>query len=108
MYRYQAVLLRARFDEHKDEVDMIKAKKLLQEGEQELQLKAHPQPFKWPDAPGGVAYGREYTIPDWILDMWHPYEKAQYPEYFAVREKRKQEYIDRWEKKYGKPEADAH
>jgi len=40
--------------------------------------------------------------------MWHPYEKAQYPEYFAVREKRKQEYIDRWEKKYGKPEADAH
>jgi len=29
-------------------------------------------------------------------------EKAQYPEYFARRHQRKLEYIERWEKKYGK------
>jgi NADH dehydrogenase (ubiquinone) 1 beta subcomplex subunit 9 len=46
LYRYHAVLLRARFDESKGEQDMIKAKKLLQAGEQELWLKQHPQPFK--------------------------------------------------------------
>jgi len=33
--------------------------------------------------------------------MWHPYEKAAMPEYFARRELRKKEYIERWEKKYG-------
>jgi NADH dehydrogenase (ubiquinone) 1 beta subcomplex subunit 9 len=40
------VLLRARFDENKDEVDMRKAKKLLIDGEKELFMKQHPQPFK--------------------------------------------------------------
>jgi len=29
-------------------------------------------------------------------------ERAQYPEYFARRHQRKLEYIERWEKKYGK------
>jgi NADH dehydrogenase (ubiquinone) 1 beta subcomplex subunit 9 len=40
--------------------------------------------------------------------MWHPLERAQYPEYFARREQRKKEYIERWEKKYGKADAEAH
>ena len=43
-----------------------------------------------------------------MLDMWHPLERAQYPEYFSRRELRKKEYIERWEKKYGKAEVDAH
>jgi len=41
-----------------------------------------------------------------LLDMWHPLERAQYPEYFARRHQRKLEYIERWEKKYGKAEND--
>lgn len=41
-----------------------------------------------------------------MLDYWHPLEKAQYPEYFARREQRKIEYIEKWEKKYGKPQHD--
>ena len=36
-----------------------------------------------------------------VLDFWHPYEKAAYPEYFARREVRKREFVERWEKKYG-------
>jgi len=38
-----------------------------------------------------------------LLDMWHPLERAQYPQYFERRHQRKLEYIERWEKKYGKP-----
>ncbi|KAF5400626.1 hypothetical protein PHET_06213 [Paragonimus heterotremus] len=29
------------------------------------------------------------------LDFWHPLEKLQYPDYFARREKRKQEFVER-------------
>ena len=56
-----------------------------------------------PHSPGGVAYGREVIPPDWVLDYWDPIEKAAYPKYFALREKRKREYLEMWEKKYGKP-----
>lgn len=61
-----------------------------------------------PESPGGVAYGRELKSPDWVLDLWHPDEKAQYPEYFARREQRKKDYIAYWEKKYGKAEEPHH
>lgn len=105
-FRYQAVLMRARFDEHKDEKDLRKAKKLLLDGQRELFLKTHPQPVKFPDAPGGVAFQRTSPPPDWLLDVWHPLEKAQYPEYFALREIRKKEYIERWEKDFGKPDSE--
>ncbi|XP_055892513.1 NADH dehydrogenase [ubiquinone] 1 beta subcomplex subunit 9-like [Biomphalaria glabrata] len=101
-FRYQAVVMRARFDENKNETDLRKAKKLLLDGQKELFLKSHAQPMKFAESPGGVAYQRHFPPPDWILDTWHPYEKAQYPEYFALREIRKKEFIDRWEKQYGK------
>ncbi|BFZ13253.1 hypothetical protein BsWGS_16292 [Bradybaena similaris] len=106
-FRYQAVLLRARFDENKNEVDARKAKKLLLDGQKELTLKTNPQPIYFPNSPGGVAYERHFPTPDWILDAWHPFEKAQYPEYFALREIRKKEYIERWEKQYGKSEDEV-
>ena len=67
--------------------------------------------FKSPGAnnPGGLAYGREVELPDWVLDYWHPLEKAQYPDYFARREQRKKEYVIWWEKQYGKSEPrDEH
>lgn len=64
--------------------------------------------FAVPDSPGGVAYGREVIPPDWVLDYWHPLEKAQYPEYFARREERKKEFVKMWEKKYGKSDYVPH
>ncbi|GFQ85564.1 NADH dehydrogenase 1 beta subcomplex subunit 9 [Trichonephila clavata] len=108
LYRYHAVLLRARFDEHKDEKDLRKAKVLLEEGEKELEEDLHYQPVKFSYSPGGINYGRTVPIPDVVLDFWHPLEKARYPEYFARREIRKQEYIARWEQKYGKPHVSEH
>lgn len=45
--------------------------------------------FLGANSPGGNAHGRSVELPDWVLDYWHPLEKAQYPDYFARREKRK-------------------
>ena len=39
-----------------------------------------------------------------MLDVWHPLEKLAYPEYFARRDVRKLEFIERYEKQYGKQE----
>lgn len=125
MYRYHAVIMRARFDENKDIQDLRVAKELIAKAEEELFLKQHwhPRKCRWsivvrfgivtqffavPESPGGVAYLREVKVPDWMLDHWHPLEKAQYPEYFARREQRKQEYLKNWEKKYGKSLGTSH
>lgn len=51
-------------------------------------------------SPGGVAYERDIKIPDWVLDYWHPIEKAAFPKYFALREQRKKEFIKFWERNY--------
>ncbi|XP_076315351.1 NADH dehydrogenase [ubiquinone] 1 beta subcomplex subunit 9-like [Tachypleus tridentatus] len=103
-FRFNAVLLRQRFEENRNITDMRIAKQLIEQGEDELFHKSHYQPLKFPCSPGGVAYERVVGSPDWVLDYWHPLEKAQYPEYFARREQRKKEYIELWEKTYGKPE----
>ncbi|XP_019628861.1 PREDICTED: NADH dehydrogenase [ubiquinone] 1 beta subcomplex subunit 9-like [Branchiostoma belcheri] len=99
-FRYEATLLRARFDEHKDEVDMVKAVKLLKAGEEEFLQRQHPQPYIFPDSPGGTTYERyqAYQHPDWLLDHWHPSERARYPEYFKKREQRLKLVKEAWEK----------
>ncbi|KAL1513570.1 hypothetical protein ABEB36_002967 [Hypothenemus hampei] len=107
IFRYHATILRKRFDDNK-QVDMITAKQLISEGEDELFSQIHYAPAKFPESPGGVAYEREVTPPDWVVDYWHPLEKAQYPEYFARREQRKKEFIKLWEQQYGKSTAGHH
>ncbi|XP_034952340.1 NADH dehydrogenase [ubiquinone] 1 beta subcomplex subunit 9 [Chelonus insularis] len=105
-YRYEAVLLRHEFDKNKDIKDLRVAKKLLLEGEAELMKWRHPQPLCFVDSPGGAAFQRYTPPPDWVVDYWHPTEKAMYPKYFATREKRKREYIKFYNKQY--PNAQKH
>lgn len=102
------MLLRDRFDKNCKMNDLREIEKVMEEGENELFLKQHPQPRKFPESPGGVAYEREVIPPDWVVDYWHPLEKAQYPDYFARREQRKKEYLAMWDKKYGKGTGDHH
>ena len=40
------MLLRVRFDEHVNEIDMLKAKQMLLDGQAELIARSHPQPLK--------------------------------------------------------------
>lgn len=44
-FRFNAVLMRDRFDRNKDIKDMRVARTLVEEGEAELFAKQHPQPF---------------------------------------------------------------
>ncbi|KAL0100305.1 hypothetical protein PUN28_019577 [Cardiocondyla obscurior] len=108
--RFEAALLRERFDKNKDMKDMIYAKHLLQEGQKELFSKVHYQPIEFPNSVRGVAYGREVETEDWILDFWHPLEKAAYPKYFARREQLKDEYIKWYFETYPeeKKKIDSH
>lgn len=102
MYRYQAVLLRQRFEENRCVSDPKVATYLVEQGEEELEKNKHYQTVCYHNSPGGSCYQREVVPPDWVLDYWHPLEKAQYPEYFQRREQRKKEFIAFWEKMYGK------
>ncbi|XP_014294338.1 NADH dehydrogenase [ubiquinone] 1 beta subcomplex subunit 9 [Halyomorpha halys] len=108
VFRYQATLMRARFDENKKITDEVKAARLLKEGEEELAKKVHYMPKQFPLTIGGNAYDRAAHIPDWVLDYWHPLEKAQYPEYFKRREERKIEYMKMYERQYGPQTPNDH
>uniref|UniRef100_A0A2K5EUT1 NADH dehydrogenase [ubiquinone] 1 beta subcomplex subunit 9 n=1 Tax=Aotus nancymaae TaxID=37293 RepID=A0A2K5EUT1_AOTNA len=90
-YRYYAWLMRARFEEHKNEKDMTKAIQLLREAEEDFWYRQHPQPYIFSDSPGGTSYERYecYKVSENCLDTWHPSQKAMYPDYFAKREKGK-------------------
>ncbi|KAF6018227.1 hypothetical protein EB796_023458 [Bugula neritina] len=105
-FRYHVVLLRDRFDQNAHITDVREAKKILVEGEKELWEKHYPSRIRFGESPGGAAFNRTKYIPDWVLDTWHPYEKAAFPEYFARREIRKKEYLERWENKYGQKAAE--
>ncbi|XP_045781953.1 NADH dehydrogenase [ubiquinone] 1 beta subcomplex subunit 9-like isoform X1 [Maniola jurtina] len=99
--RYHQVILRSRFDKNKCEKDPKEQRRLYWVGEHELFDKTHPIPIaKFTHSTGiagGPAFERVVQPPDWVLDYWHPLEKAQYPQYFRCREARKCEYIRHWQ-----------
>ncbi|XP_071959712.1 NADH dehydrogenase [ubiquinone] 1 beta subcomplex subunit 9-like [Antedon mediterranea] len=95
-FRYEATLLRARFNEHKDEKNLQKAQTILKAGEEEFWEKQHPQPYIFIDSPGGTRYERKIPPPDWAMNLWHPTEKARYPSFFAKRNKRIADEQARW------------
>ncbi|CAH8643906.1 unnamed protein product [Schistosoma guineensis] len=69
-YRYHAVLMRARFEENRNIKDAVLARKMLEDGWAELKQIEAPYPYKYPDAPGGAAYGRETVFSDFILKKY--------------------------------------
>ncbi|XP_045675298.1 NADH dehydrogenase [ubiquinone] 1 beta subcomplex subunit 9-like [Phyllostomus hastatus] len=99
-YWYFACLMRAWFEEHKNETDMVKATQLLREAEKEFWHNQHPQPYIFLNSPGGTSYERYkcYKVPEWCLDDWHPTQKAMYPDYFARREQWKKLRRESWER----------
>lgn len=44
-------------------------------------------------------------IPEWLLNHWHPTEKAMYPDYFSKREQWKQLRMQSWDKEVSCPPA---
>ncbi|CAB3229719.1 unnamed protein product [Arctia plantaginis] len=100
--RYHQVHLRSEFDKNKCIKDAKEQRRLLWVGLHELFMKQNPlMVAKFARSYGicaGVAPERVVTPPDWILDYWHPLEKAHFPDYFKRREQRKCEYIQLWHK----------
>lgn len=45
-WRYESALIRERFEKNRNQLDLIKAKQLLLEGERELEDRKHPYPFR--------------------------------------------------------------
>ena len=80
---------------------MKHAKNLMLKVEDKLFEEMEYDPKRFPDSPGGCAYQRVDVYPDHLLDFWHPVEKALYPKYFALREKRKKEFEEFYVKEYG-------
>jgi hypothetical protein len=83
--------MRERFDKTREEKDMRKLAAMVEEGEEELFRNQHFQPFVWKNDPGGILYQRYHLANDNLLDIWHPWEKVLYKNYFDTREKRKEE-----------------
>ncbi|XP_070777953.1 NADH dehydrogenase [ubiquinone] 1 beta subcomplex subunit 9 isoform X2 [Enoplosus armatus] len=102
-------ILRARFDDNKNEKDMVKATMMLKAGEEEFWANQHPQPYIFPDSPGGTSYERYecYKVPEWLLDHWHPSEKAMYPDYFSKREQWKKLRMQSWDKEVAQLQAET-
>lgn len=101
--RFQKLVLRAQFDKNKNIKDMRAARALLEKTEKKFKDDMHPvHKFGLPwhqFSKNGIAYGRVLESPDWVMDLYHPLVKAQYPYYFAKREEMKDEYIRMWKRK---------
>ncbi|XP_017879509.1 NADH dehydrogenase [ubiquinone] 1 beta subcomplex subunit 9 [Ceratina calcarata] len=106
-YRYEAVLLRQRFEENRNIVDARVAKQKLLEGQEELFKKQHWEVWQFPNSPGGICYERYSKPDDFVMDYWDPWEKARYPQYFAKREELKKEYEKLYNKMYPAESKDA-
>eukprot|EP00731_Ephydatia_muelleri_P018747 Em0011g787a len=78
-WRQEAVILRAKFDAHKDLKDIARAAQLLEEGEREFERRKHPDPYISPEAPEGSKWERNMAPPPHVLEML-PIEKQWYEE----------------------------
>lgn len=107
LFRFDACLLRARFDETLKIKDNRVLAKMVDEGEHELFEKQHADPRRFKNDPEGICYNREHDTPDWLMDSWHPWEKVQTLDFFDKREKLKEDFNDYYEKSLAKKYQEA-
>lgn len=93
--------LRKEFEKNLGLKDMRKIKALMDEQTEKVKPMYGEEPVKYPFSENGIAWQREFSVEDAVLDHWHPYQKAQYPEFFAKREEMKEEYLKLYEETYG-------
>merc|ERR1712059_18623 len=110
-FRFEAAVLRNRFDESLKVNDMRIQAKMLEDGEHEVWEQQHYDPKIFKGDPGGIIYQRGTDAYDWVFDQWHPWEKVQMMDFFEKRETLKKEFHNYYEesltKKY-QPEAPSN
>ena len=72
--RFEAVLMRARFDATRECKDMRKCAAMLEVAEDMLFECQHLYPFKYKFDEGGIMFARVHNFPDYLHDIWHPWE----------------------------------
>jgi len=92
-FRYDATVMRDRFEQTRAIKDMRILAVMLAEGEKELHHKQHIQPIIKKHDFDGIEHHRYHLPYDQIQDHWHPWEKAAFVDYFELREKRKEEMV---------------
>ncbi|XP_023332794.1 NADH dehydrogenase [ubiquinone] 1 beta subcomplex subunit 9 [Eurytemora carolleeae] len=97
-HRFNATVLRARFDETRNEKDMRVNAARLEEAKHELWEKQHSDPIIFKNDAGGICYRREHTHLDYLFDQYHPWEKVMMRDFFERRETLKKEYEEYFEK----------
>ncbi|KAL4234261.1 ndufb9 [Mactra antiquata] len=95
--RFLMMKMRGQLEENRN-VEPKVAKELVADFEKQVKHIETPFPLRFANSPGGTNFGRSMPDPDWVLDTWHPFEKAQYPSYFALRDIRKREFLERNER----------
>ncbi|KAF7635045.1 hypothetical protein Mgra_00005486 [Meloidogyne graminicola] len=84
-YRFQLVLMRARFDANKDVKEVQMAQYLLADGCRQLWANRNSMPFRFPDDIGGSNYDRAHWTPDELIEDRNHYtwpEREQFPYFF--------------------------
>merc|ERR1719454_2364832 len=92
-------MLRARFEKHKNETDMVRASALLKAGEEEWWVNRHHSPFLLPWAEGGLAFQRQWknSRAASMMNYWSPEDRARYPDIYEKYEKLQQLRQESWE-----------
>jgi len=89
--RYQAVVIRDRFEQTRDIKDKRILAVMLEEAEKEWLYKRHPQPQLFANDYDGITH-HQFALPYChLMDAWHPWEKAPYIDYFTKREQMKKD-----------------
>merc|ERR1712020_17666 len=82
--------------------DLKKLAVMLEQGEEEVFQKQFVTPFVYKDNEGGIIYDRRMDMVDDLMDNWHPWEKANYMDYFEKRKKLKEEIYTYWDQSLSK------
>uniref|UniRef100_A0A6M2DCY4 NADH dehydrogenase [ubiquinone] 1 beta subcomplex subunit 9 n=1 Tax=Xenopsylla cheopis TaxID=163159 RepID=A0A6M2DCY4_XENCH len=100
LQRIKMTEARHAFEKNRCLISKADIEKAINAAEDYIFQEQHYCPLYYAHSPNGVAYQREVVAPDWVLDYWHPLEKAMYPKYFKKREERKKEYLEWYDKMY--------
>ena len=112
--KFKRLQIRREFDKNKAIKDVRVARDLLTRTEEDFTENVmhpnHRYDFRpWhPFSKHGISFERELESPDYVMDFYHPLEKARYPFWFAKREQMKDEYLALWNKKYGGTPPASH
>ncbi|RKP11362.1 hypothetical protein BJ684DRAFT_22078 [Piptocephalis cylindrospora] len=73
IWRHQAMEIRAKFEANRNVSSLRQREALCRQTEEELWVMRHPDPHKFPSAPGGIAYHR-HGVPPHIISTTESFE----------------------------------